>query len=272
MNVKAVTGERFAESRVQADVTRAGFSRFDSSDLRFSRGEQAAFVALQRVASNMPRDAYARGVQRSRLYGKAYLHPDLPLEGGLFFQRPRLYRDGRFGISFEQAARYNPEEGGVRRVFEPIPEMLFANAAIRRLIDFTFACTTFDEDERAGMIQVGLHIVRLEAGETEPATASPDCIHTDGEPYTCAILLDRVNARGGENYVTDLIHQHKRPHEVPEQGIRACFTLEKPLESYIVMDTRVAHYVAPVRRADASVAGYRTVMLIDFTPMSPALV
>lgn len=221
----------------------------------------------------MPLDRYGKGSGRSRLYGKAIYHPDIDGPQKFIFQRGRRYSfNGEEGIEFWQPQELNPDHGGVRRILPPFSESLYKNEALLRLMEFYFECATFDSDTRREAMQIGLHLITLMAGEDGLAVSSPDCIHRDGEPYTCAILVDRENVEGGENLVTDPEYEQAQPGDVPPAGVKASFTLTKPLDGYIVADDRVAHYVAPVRRADSSRPGYRSILLIDFTPLRPALV
>jgi hypothetical protein len=75
---------------------------------------------------------------------------------------------------------------------------------------------------------------------------------------------------GGENVIGTLAAANRHPAEVSESEILARFTLEKPWEGYVVDDCRVSHFVDVVRLVDASAGcGWRTVLLIDFTPAIP---
>ena len=99
--------------------------------------------------------------------------------------------------------------------------------------------------------------------------ASPNRVHRDGEHYTCAHLIDRHGVVGGENHIVDPEWADHEMAAVPQTAIRSAFTLENPLDTYIVRDDRVAHHVAGVTLAPGTESGSRTILLIDYTPMQP---
>jgi len=118
---------------------------------------------------------------------------------------------------------------------------------------------------------IGMHLIKLSPSATMPAVASPDLVHRDGEIFTAGILIDRINASGGFNGITHTRWHDHRFGDVVDEDIYDQFTLEKPLEGYIVQDDKVAHYVSPVSCVDPNEHAERTILLIDFTPSRPAI-
>jgi hypothetical protein len=117
---------------------------------------------------------------------------------------------------------------------------------------------------------VNVHIVQIFATPGRPGVSSPPVLHRDGEFYTFAFLLERRNVMGGENVIGSLNVANKHPNEIPASEIIARFTLQKPLEGYVVDDHRVSHFVDAVVVDEATAClGYRTILLIDFTPAVP---
>jgi hypothetical protein len=86
-----------------------------------------------------------------------------------------------------------------------------------------------------------------------------------------AVLVERHDVVGGENLITVPSAATKAPESVSSEEIIERFTLTRPWEGWIVDDQRVAHYVSSVEVRDGCDVGTRTVMLIDFTPLTPTL-
>jgi hypothetical protein len=259
--------------RMRSDLVSEGFARFDGSVFGEDPVFKAGVAALMDVAARLPADPYGAGAGRMRVFGKAVRHPDIAMPGNLAFQKERVYAfNGATGVDYFQPAESNPEHGGIRRVMKGLPDSLHDNAALLRMIGFFFDAVPFDDDTRRDAMQIGVHIVRMEPGADLPAVASPNCLHTDGEPYTCGVLLDRVNAEGGENFITPTRYEHMLPGDVPPEEMMAQFTLERLLDGYVVKDDSVAHYVSPVARADPGASAHRTILLIEFVPLRPFFV
>ena len=265
------TAQAVDRLNIQHELATKGFARMDASQFCFDAAEEDGFAEVIESASRLPTDPFGVGSRRARLYGRGTL---LPCRDGGYtvsFLPGRVNERGENVLPFVQPVEFQPEFGGVRRELPTFHPSMLRNAALQKMIMMFFSWATFGADVRGEPIQVGLHLIRLEPGEAESAVATPNCIHRDGEPFTCAVLIARENASGGENFVTDMQYTDRQPSEVPAEGIRASFTLEKPGEAYMVVDDMVAHHVAPVRRLDPSKPGYRTILLIDFTPLRPAL-
>lgn len=264
-------GSACAEAK--ADMVARGFARVSRDVFGADQVFADAFADLVAFSGTLPSDPYGQKTGRKRVFGKAVHHPDLPTPGNLVFQRERTYTfNGETGVAYGQPGERNPEHGGAYRVMKGLPESLFDNAALLRMIAFFFDAVPFDEDTKREAMQVGVHIVRMEPSAEMPSVASPDHIHCDGEPFTCAVLLDRANVIGGTNYITPTAYEGKKPEDVPQEDILAEFILEQPLDGYVVVDSRVAHYVSAVARAKPDVMGYRTILLIEFIPLQPSFV
>lgn len=222
--------------------------------------------AFSASCSDLPLDEHAERPNRRRRYGTFVL---LPWSNILESVPPERDIAGAQGVSrYVQAADLNPEQNGAVRTFAPLTGKQASSPFLRWLILKAFGLVA---DDFTGLpVRVGCHIIRLVALPQSPATSSPDLVHRDGEPYTLVVLLDRNGVGGGENIITTVDMQCKRPDEIDASRVLARFTLEAPWQGWMAADERTAHYVSPIHVAAGNAVGTRTVLLLDFTPMRPA--
>ena len=258
--------------RVRQDLIDRGFARFEREFLNTSPGDRLALLHIRQIAQAMPLDRDAKGHGRARLYGRATKLAHDGERYTLHYHRGRHYEHfDRTGLEYTQPACVNSEAAGERRLFGAFPEELYLNHLVERWVRQLFDLLPIGNDERREEWRVGLHLLRLEPDAEHPATASPNRVRRDGEPFTAAVLIDRIGVEGGINAITHVRwHDHAREN-VPSSDLFSEFTLENPFEGYIVADERVAHYVGPVCRQNAGMDGNRTVLLIDFTRLGPIL-
>jgi hypothetical protein len=243
-----------------------GYVAFAAEGIGSVLFRRRAIQALQALARDLPIDPYCSGGYRYRRYARLFLLP----WADVITPAPTEWADGRDPVfTYQQPAALNSEEQGTARRFAAIPPDVLASDWMQDIIRFDFAQLRFTDAEMSGPIQVGVHIVEMRPRVGVPAVASPNRVHRDGEHYTCAHLIDRHGVVGGENHIVDPDWADNEISVVPRSAIRSAFTLEHPLDSYIVRDDRVAHHVAGVELADGAATGSRTILLIDFTPMQP---
>jgi len=231
---------------IRRRMFRDGFCHLPSPDLNLSRGELSNLQAIQRHFDSLAQDVYNRDANRFRQIRRYTLLPYVD------FLAPRLIA----ASAYLQALNFNPEAGGQVRNFEAIPDKIANNPLLHALILRDFALSTFNKEELAGPIDVGVHFIRMRAEKEKPGISVPDCLHKDGEPFTFIHLVNRVNVTGGENVVAD---NNKR--------IILETTLEEPLDTIGVVDSKVYHQAKRVLVKTGETSGYRDVILIDFTPM-----
>ncbi len=147
------------------------------------------------------------------------------------------------------------------RKFEDLESDTIHNPFLLALIDFDFMNTPFSAEDSSYPIDVGVHLIRLEASPGQPGTSSPDCLHKDGEPFTFIHLIRRFQAEGGRSVVAD-----------NDKKILTAVTLSRRLETIAVSDRDVYHQVEKIETPRGADRGFRDVLLVDFTPMKPALV
>jgi hypothetical protein len=123
-----------------------------------------------------------------------------------------------------------------------------------------FNQTPFAATDLVQPFDVGLHVIKTVPRQDRAAVASPNCLHKDTEPFTFIHLLERENIIGGENIITD---NAKEPLFIA--------TLKDLMDTIVVKDDAVYHHVMPITLANPQAPGFRTVLLIDFTPMRSAV-
>lgn len=227
-----------------------------------------AIAGLLAAADDLPLDPYCRGAFRFRRFARLYL---LPWSDTIVLAPPMRNARGEPVQMYHQPEALNTEEAGISRWFPALDDSIAMADWMQHIIRFDFRQLSFSEAERSAPVQIGVHIVELRAGRDAPAVASPNRVHRDGEPYTCAHLIERRGVTGGENHIVDPGWAEHQIESVPDEAIRAAFTLQAPLDGYIVRDDRVAHHVGAVHLDPAAEKGSRTILLIDFTPMRPAM-
>ena len=246
-----------------------GYVRIDAPQFAISDNLMTGFEDIQRLARFLPVDRTCEGGFRHRRYGKLFSlswNDDFEVGPSVWDEATRS-----FVVEYSQPSSLNPEDGGRRRFFPTFERRDYSNPFLLELIRFDLANSPFSEAELAEPIQVGLHLIKLVAHPKRPAVVSPNVVHRDGEHYTWAHLIERVDAGGGKNWITDPEWAGSRIEDVPEANIRAGFTLEYPLDSYAVKDDLVAHSVDAVRVRPGVEFATRTMLLIDFTPMRAIL-
>jgi hypothetical protein len=99
---------------------------------------------------------------------------------------------------------------------------------------------------------------------------SPNTLHTDGEPWTAIILIDRFNVAPGsaKSYIARRRCRYRQPQDLNPEDIFFERTLSKSLETVIVDDARVSHAVTGCLGASCQ-SGWRTSLLIDYSSMKP---
>jgi hypothetical protein len=250
-----------------AQLTGQGYCRFDLREELHDPGLGAGLARLQAALDDLPADPYARSRHRFRRYSPAILTP----WSRRIDWTPAL--EGAGGLYTEYCQQdHNVEFPGVHRRFSPLPEALTSDPWLHRVIWYDFDLTFWSPTQRTRPMVAGVHLVKLAvAAADQRAVSSPDCLHQDGEPFTFVHLVARDNATGASNVIASPHCAGSQPEDVAEDFIADRFELREPLESYGVHDRAVSHYVSPLRRGPEERPALRAALLIDFTPLVPAL-
>ncbi len=204
-------------------------------------------------------------VGRFRRYGNGVIIPWSHVLD-LHWMPPVLGADERPQSGYNQGG-FNPEHNNVR-YFDALSSDIRASPILRQLVLNDFSYTSWTESEKSFPIYFGVHFVKLRScGPAEFGVSSPDCFHQDGEPFTFGHLVYRSPCTdGGVNYVGKLSATNKRLNIVKDEEILKSFTLINFLESFVVVDSAVSHYVAPITNTAPELGiAERWMILIDFS-------
>jgi hypothetical protein len=139
---------------------------------------------------------------------------------------------------------------------------------LEQLILFDFAQIPWKDNDALEMtFFVGVHLLRHIAKPGLPGVPSPDFLHQDGEPFTFAHLIDRHTVTGGINTIASADYADCQRADVPPDEVRAEFTLLDLLDTYVVANAIVSHYVSPIHVIPGHEQGCRIILLIDFIPL-----
>ncbi|MFI9031094.1 2OG-Fe dioxygenase family protein [Streptomyces sp. NPDC053560] len=237
-------------------------------DAKWAAGELTQFA---QAYEGLPRDPYAPHANRYRRYSHAVY---LPWKDELSFI-PGV-PDAEYGsTSAYWQDEHNREFPRIRRRLPDLPTALHSNQLLNAIIRADLAEALWLPQLHTAPVYIGIHMVRLAVrDQAQVAMSSPNCLHQDGgSPALCtfAHLIGRRNIHGGENIIATADSAGRQPGELSPSAIHARFVLSEPLDGYGVHDQRVAHYVAPVRLADAADTGHRDILLLGIAPFIPGM-
>lgn len=154
-----------------------------------------------------------------------------------------------------QSRDYNPLNGGLERWFEPIADEIATHPALRAVLELGLA--VFDRltppGTRPPAWHVEVHQFRVEARAGAPGLPTPEGMHRDGVDWVLVLLVRRHNVASGTTSILDLAR-----HPIGR------FTLEAPLDTALVDDSRVFHGVTAIEPLRAGEPGHRDVLVVTF--------
>jgi len=151
-----------------------------------------------------------------------------------------------------QMLRHNPLNGGLERWFEPVETAIGEGEALTRLL--AGARSVFEATAtESGAWHIEAHQFRIEARPDTAGKPTPEGMHRDGVAFVLVTLIGRENVAGGVTAI-----------RVDGQEGEASFTLEHPLDSVLLDDTRVWHGVTPILPLDPARPGHRDVLVLTF--------
>ncbi|MFM0340184.1 2OG-Fe dioxygenase family protein [Paraburkholderia fungorum] len=253
---------RAETDRVAKQLRESGWARFDSIDLSPSPQERTELALLAQYAETLPVDRFGGGGRR-RSYAQGVI--DVHTQN-IAWDSGYVAEDGSVEIKYQQDVDFQPEYGGVVRRFLRTSDRVLDMSLVNKLIWHDLWLTSLAAQHDT--LICGLHVVCMTATVGSPSRITPDCLHRDGQPFTAVHLIDRKNACGGINYIAPPIYAGAQVSDVPRELLHS-FTLNEPLESYVIDDEAVSHHVTSVSCEQSATHGVRTVMLIDFTHVSP---
>ncbi|HWD07947.1 MAG TPA: 2OG-Fe dioxygenase family protein [Actinomycetota bacterium] len=220
--------------------------------------------SLAGFLGSLPPDRYAPTAHRYRRHARAVYLPWADTLSWL----PDV-DDPDLGPAVEyDMQRYNPEFA-IRR-FPAIPHGIRADPLVQSLVRFDLAETMWSEGFARTPLSVGVGCVLLSVrGAGDEALSTPNVLHQDGGEacFTFVHLLVRRNVVGGVNYIAPTRCVGLLPEELAPSVIESEFTLEQPLDSFAVHNSRVSHHVTTVRRGAGDAEGGRGILIVAVSPL-----
>jgi hypothetical protein len=188
------------------------------------------------------------------------LRPDTYMaDGGRYrLRRHATFAAGEAGIlraphrPHYQTLHNNPLNGGLERWFEPVADDIGEGATLGGLV--AGARQVFEAAEgQPRPWHVEAHQFRIEARPDAAGKPTPEGMHRDGVAFVLVTLIGRSNVAGGVTAI-----------RVDGREGEASFTLEHPLDTVLLDDTRVWHGVTPISPLDPARPGYRDVLVLTF--------
>jgi hypothetical protein len=178
--------------------------------------------------------------------------------------RYRRRRFGAFSTSAEgivrkahqphyQSRDYNALNGGIERWFEPITDEVAAGDCLHAILRQCFSI--FDgltpADRRPASWHTECHQFRIEAHAGVQGQPTPEGLHRDGVDWVLVMLVKRENIAEGITSIHD-----------SERRLIGRFTLQDPLDSAFVDDSRAYHGVTAVVPIDPERPAHRDVLVV----------
>ncbi len=213
-----------------------------SESITISANDLNEWVNLKISWENLSHDSYMKNGDsyRKRAFGKFTLNiesDDLrPLEDCVFFQSNEI----------------NTYAGGVMRILPGMSDEVKLNRVLHQLVKNSLEMFLSYKPSNVKNWSIFAHQFRINANAGVKGHPTPEGIHKDGHKFISMHMIDRKNIEGGTSYILD--HEKKVKYEV---------TLKAPLESILLDDMEMHHYVSPVA-LKGSDFGFRDVLIIDY--------
>jgi hypothetical protein len=241
---RAVSSEASVLKDVIAGVRERGFARAAADEMGSILGDRALqeWSAFAASWDHLGVDAYMAdgGRYRRRRFAAFALRAD-----GSFARKPHQ--------PHYQSRDYNPLNGGIQRWFDPITDDVAAHPVLAASLG---ACTTIFGPLRPAEAQplawhAEVHQFRVEARLHEAGRPTPEGVHQDGVDWVLVMLIRRQNVQSGKTEIFNAAGESL-----------GSFTLESPMESVFVDDSRVFHGVTPITPLDPVQPAFRDVLVV----------
>jgi hypothetical protein len=251
-----------------AALQEIGWARYDCARILDGplNGFDGSLERLRQFFRGLPPDRYAPESRRFRRHTRGVF---LPWEDRLSWM-PNI-EDAQYGgvIDYDMQG-FNSEFAQTKRQMPAIPDEIRLDPFIERIVRFDVAETLWLGDFARTPLSVGMGCVLLSVDEAgQEAASTPNILHQDGGAvaFTFVHLVLRDNVEGGINYISPPRCVGMLPWELTETMIDAEFTLNEALDTFAVHNSRVSHYVSPVRRGNANTVGQRGVLIVAVSPL-----
>ena len=260
--------QRAALKNLRSLAVKKGFARIAPDVLGTSAGKKDLADFL-RLINEMPADVADKRNTRCRYVTFAHLYkPHDDAETLLYFTEPQYDEDvGAKLFIYQLSKEFNPENSEPRK-FAPVPDEALKHRFLRQLIEAGFHVVPLRTDYRSLPLEVEVQFIRYEPRRGVESLGTPPTTHQDNDWAFCVFLLEWRGVDGALNAFVPLEYTNKALRDVPE-GETVQMTLTDPLEGYCVEDTKVAHYVGPVRLKQGAEYGRRTIVILSYKPLVP---
>ncbi len=240
---------RPAKPSLQTRLHRDGFAFVPARSLRAemseeSLGDWSAFAASWNDLTPDTYLAAASGRQRRRRHGIFSASEGQGIRR--MPQRPHF-----------QTLANNPLQGDIQRWFAPIRPSIADGASLRHILDFARKVFEGVAPGRRDW-QIEVHQFRIEARAGEAGEPTPEGVHRDGVDYVLVLMVERENIESGTT-----------TNHALDGALLGSFTLTQPLDTALVVDTRVCHGVTPVTALDPARPAHRDVLVATFKAVTP---
>jgi len=151
---------------------------------------------------------------------------------------------------FYQSKMVNQLNGGIVRSFPAMETEHSGSLFLKNMIQFH--ANELPKNKNGTWI-IYVHQIRIVACSGSKGIPTPEGIHQDGHNYVAQIFLSRKNVSGGKSMLFD---NNKLPLFET--------TLIDTLDTILIDDKVLYHYVTPIITDDPDQVSYRDMLLIDF--------
>jgi hypothetical protein len=256
-------------STIRLVAEKRGYS-YIGHDVLGNKRRQQDLKEFLRLIDKMPADVYDHNVARRRFVTYAHFYKSADdMDSLLYFTEPEYDFDiGARLFCYQLTKAFNPENDEPRK-FAPVPDNAIEHTFLHQLIEAGFHAVPLPPAYRKLPIEVEVQFIRSEPRRNMVAMGTPPTTHQDNDWAFCVFLLEWENVEGAENAFVDRAQTNKSLSDVPDAAILDQVRLIHPLEGYCVEDTKIAHYVGPVRLKRGAEYGRRTIVILSYKPLVP---
>lgn len=236
---------------VRREIEERAYSFIAADSIEVAPHLLQAQIDLWTSWSNLEADRYTKAEYpfRFRRYGRLLL---LPNEGLAPLPHAPFY----------QSKENNSYAGGIAREFAPVLAPIVNNRFLAELIRFDFELLPISQKQRRQPWEIDVHQYRVTGNYNQPGYPTPEGVHRDGFDFFAVHLIGKVNVLGG---VSEIYSNHRE--------LLDSLTLDRPLDSLIVEDSRVMHAATLITPQDPNAQAYRDTLIMNFisTPREDAV-
>ena len=242
----SLAGKNWINEKLRND----GFSWISGKQYYLTETMQDSWCEMRSAWDRLVSDRYLSdgGSYRERRMGKYHFFPS----------RDRLEKQDVEGIYY-QATSINATNGGVKRKSGPLEPAFANNPLLHSLIRLYYTLLPVPDEWHEQSWLIYVHPFRILADSNMVGYPTPEGIHRDGHLFTVQIFVCK------ENVVEDSAESQIWSQD--ERSLLFAKTFQYPLDTLVINDERVKHYVTPLF-ASGSGRGKRDIFTINFNLLS----